>query len=167
MDDTQTAFATQYPPYGFDLDMMKVRIFPLKNFLGADITDPSTRSAPWILLVVRMPKRPAGRPTRLAHPPLTVSSRLLPVMPLQITAMARRQASRKAFRIVLPLLPSQALFIPPPSIHQLRRCPDRSAPALRMRLLSSNIRLSSSSSSSNNSNRPSSSNNNSNSNNSS
>ncbi|KAH8985587.1 hypothetical protein EDB86DRAFT_3083391 [Lactarius hatsudake] len=23
MDDTQTAFATQYPPYGFDLDMMK------------------------------------------------------------------------------------------------------------------------------------------------
>jgi hypothetical protein len=32
MDDTQTAFATQYPPYGFDLDMMKVRIFPLYFF---------------------------------------------------------------------------------------------------------------------------------------
>jgi hypothetical protein len=31
MDDTQTAFATQYPPYGFDLDMMKVRLFP-RNF---------------------------------------------------------------------------------------------------------------------------------------
>ena len=27
MDDTQTAFATQYPPYAFDLDMMKVRLF--------------------------------------------------------------------------------------------------------------------------------------------
>jgi hypothetical protein len=25
MDDTQTAFAAQYPPYGFDLEMMKVR----------------------------------------------------------------------------------------------------------------------------------------------
>jgi len=33
MDDTQTAFATQYPPYGFDLDMMKVRIFS-QFFLG-------------------------------------------------------------------------------------------------------------------------------------
>jgi hypothetical protein len=33
MDDPQTAFATQYPPYAFDLDMMKVRIFPL-NFSG-------------------------------------------------------------------------------------------------------------------------------------
>ena len=27
MDDAQTAFATQYPPYGFDLDMMKVLFF--------------------------------------------------------------------------------------------------------------------------------------------
>lgn len=38
MDDTQTAFATQYPPYGFDLDMMKARIFPSQFFSG-DITD--------------------------------------------------------------------------------------------------------------------------------
>jgi hypothetical protein len=121
--------------------------------LSGDITDPSTRSAPWIPLVVPTPKRPAGRPTRLAHPLLTVSSHLLPVMPLQITAMARRQASPKAFRTVLPLQPLQALFIPPLSIRQLRRCPDRSAPALRMRLLSSNIRLSSSSSNSSSSNR--------------
>ena len=32
MDDTQTAFATQYPPYGFDLDMMKVCIFTANFF---------------------------------------------------------------------------------------------------------------------------------------
>ena len=38
MDDTQTAFATQYPPYGFDLDMMKARIFH-NFFRGGDITD--------------------------------------------------------------------------------------------------------------------------------
>jgi len=29
MDDAQTAFATQYPSYAFDLDMMKVRVFLL------------------------------------------------------------------------------------------------------------------------------------------
>ena len=78
--------------------------------------------------MVPTPKRAAGRPTHLVYPPLTVSSRLLPTMPLQITAMAHRQASPKAFRIVLPLQPLQALFIPPLSIHQLRQCPDRSAP---------------------------------------
>jgi hypothetical protein len=38
MDDTQTAFATQYPPYGFDLDMMKVRIFSLNFFRGISLT---------------------------------------------------------------------------------------------------------------------------------
>jgi hypothetical protein len=29
VDDSQTAFATQYPPYGFDIDMMKVCISQL------------------------------------------------------------------------------------------------------------------------------------------
>ncbi len=161
MDDTQTAFATQYPPYGFDLDMMKVRIFPHKIFLHINVTRLCpTCSAPWILSVVRMPKRPAGRPTRLVHPPLMVLLLLPPVMLLQITAMARRQAFPKASRIVLPLQPLQGPFILPPSIRQLRRCPDRSAPALQMRLLSS------SSNSSNNSRPSSSSSNNTNTNNS-
>jgi hypothetical protein len=38
MDDTQATFATQYPPYGFDLDMMKVRIFPHKFFLQINLS---------------------------------------------------------------------------------------------------------------------------------
>lgn len=38
MDDSQTAFATQYPPYGFDLDMMKVRIYLCNFFLIVNVT---------------------------------------------------------------------------------------------------------------------------------
>lgn len=33
MDDSQAAFATQYPQYGFDLDMMKVRFCALSTRL--------------------------------------------------------------------------------------------------------------------------------------
>ena len=39
MDDTQTAFATQYPSYGFDLDMMKVHLFSLSSVFLTDPVD--------------------------------------------------------------------------------------------------------------------------------
>ena len=43
MDDTQTAFATQYPSYGFDLDMMKVHLLFFHLFsLLIQSTDPIT-----------------------------------------------------------------------------------------------------------------------------
>jgi len=35
MDDSQTAFAAQYPSYSFDLDMMKVCVFSRDS----DVTD--------------------------------------------------------------------------------------------------------------------------------
>ena len=156
MDDSQTAFATQYPPYGFDLDMMKVCTIFFSIITITHLC--STPSVPWIRSVVPTPKRLAGRPTRLAHPPLTVLSHLLPAMLLRITAMAPRQAFLKVFRTVLPLQPLQALFILLLSIRQLQRCPDRLAPALQMHLCSSNIKLSNSNSRLNSS-RPNSSNN--------
>jgi hypothetical protein len=126
-------------------------------------TVPPLYSVPWILSVVPTLKRLAGRPTHLAHPPLTVLLRLPLVMRLRTTAMARKQASLKGFRTVHPLQPLPGLFILPPSIRQRRRFQDRSAPALLTPLFNNNSRLSSSSSSnsSNNSNnsRPNNSNN--------
>ena len=65
MDESQTAFASQYPPYGFDIEMMKVR-----PVLQSPVppSHPSGFRGLWIPQVVPIPKKPVGPRTPSAQP---------------------------------------------------------------------------------------------------
>ena len=78
MDDSQTAFATQYSSYPFDIDMMKVRVFSL---VWAVLTRISALSNP---LAVLTPKKRVGLPhsrtRQMAMPSMALHAMHSPTM---------------------------------------------------------------------------------------
>lgn len=80
MDDSQAAFASHYP-YGFDLDMMKVRSVRSRFLPVPDLIFPSPFfRGPWIPSVAQTPKKPAGLLLHSTARPNPMVSPLLPIL---------------------------------------------------------------------------------------
>ena len=65
MDESRTAFASQYPPYGFDIKMMKVRPLSGHSHPPSHLTHPTLPIARglWIPQVVQIPNDPVSLQT--------------------------------------------------------------------------------------------------------
>lgn len=115
MDDSQTAFATQYPPYVFDIDMMKVPTFQISHCI---VISPFSvffpySSALWIPLAVPMQRKQDGPRIHLsqpaAHPvllPLVTFSRTTVMgLNLNLPSMVLRHLMALAAALFTLLLP--------------------------------------------------------------
>jgi hypothetical protein len=104
MDDPQSSFATQYPSYGFDTDMMKV--CTPRPPCTLTFRCPFFFRGLWIPLAVQMLKRLAGLP----HPRSQVLAALTPPAPLLAMHLP---TTAMAHKLAYPSPPSTTPPLPP------------------------------------------------------